>query len=220
MNKQKNRDKIHSSFLTSNLLFNVIENTTLNESFPRLCTAHLEICLHRLILAITDMEYIKKLQHNQKLFLYENLKRIYLGIINQDFINNVFSTCEYQFLKEMKYKYLDFVGISEFETYKYVMEMTLVSFNESNYLEIRKANYLMSICSDYCNDLSEVPSDNNHAAIISDTTSLTNISHDTKLYMKNTLKGLLRWFIHIFELKFIFGDINSIIRNLDFKRSR
>ncbi|KII67462.1 hypothetical protein RF11_07454 [Thelohanellus kitauei] len=167
------------------------------------------------MLALSDMEYIENLQQNKSIFMYENLKSLYLWVINEDFINDVFSTRQSQFLNEIQNKCSESALISEFETYTNVMEMILISFNESNYIEKRKAEYLMSLCEDFLKRLPEIQSDETHCGIYSDSMTVANTSYGTKLYMKNTLLGILRWFVLIYELKFIFGDINSEIRILD-----
>ncbi|KII66388.1 hypothetical protein RF11_15394 [Thelohanellus kitauei] len=133
---------------------------------------------------------------------------------NDDCVKLYFMT---HIINDIQYKCHESNLFSEFNLYKDIMEQTLIQFNESNYLEKYKADYYMSLCQDYSMDLSVVPSDRDQSGIIGDSKSVTGISTETNLYIKNTLIELLKRFTLLYEMKYIFGDTNSSMRNLNFQ---
>ncbi|KII66390.1 hypothetical protein RF11_15396 [Thelohanellus kitauei] len=167
--------------------------------------------LRKLTSALSDEKYIKKLQEDQKLYLYEDLKKTHLFILDIDLINDVFSKCEAQLLKDT-HKLPENSEIPGFKDYKDIMEMTLVSFHESNYLSKNNDDSDMSLHEEYSSNLSHNPQYQDHTGLI----SVSNISQESFVNTKNTLVRLLRLFTLIYQQKFIFGDLRSKSPSLEF----
>ncbi|KII63360.1 hypothetical protein RF11_05946 [Thelohanellus kitauei] len=112
--------------------------------------------LRQLICALTDEEYIKKIQENQKLEFYDDIKSHNHSIINRKFIKNLFG----KFDDSLQYDNNDYIpessDISEFLAYKNAMEEILILFNESIYLDQNTADYYRCIFEKYSsNSLSQ-----------------------------------------------------------------
>ncbi|KII60649.1 hypothetical protein RF11_10513 [Thelohanellus kitauei] len=138
-------------------------------------------------------------------------------MIDQDFIKDLFSRCELHLINDIQ-KHLP-KKISEnndFRTYKQVMAWVLLSFNESNYINFRTSNYYLGLCLKRLNYLPEFKDYPDNYGIIRDDTSVSTTSEETNIYYQTAFRALFRSFILIFELKYIFGDINSKYEKLDF----
>ncbi|KII65525.1 hypothetical protein RF11_15395 [Thelohanellus kitauei] len=211
--------EIHCCFFNANLFYKFIQNSILNDLVPLHCIEKLGYLLHRLSSALSDERYTQKLRVDQKLFLYEDIKAIHHFIFNQDLINDVFSKCESHLIKKFKFKPCESTTSSEFQIYKDIMENILVSFNKANYLDKNTACIYKNLHHEYSSNIANNPNNQDHIAIGSDSRSNSQISSQTCLYIKKSFLRILKWFSLIYELKFIFGDLNSKIENLEFHGS-
>ncbi|KII73825.1 hypothetical protein RF11_08196 [Thelohanellus kitauei] len=168
--------------------------------------------IHGLLDALSDETYINKLQTEQSLYLYEGLKSGYLSKINDKCIKEIFSknaSCISDFFYGRTPK---LYRNTEYKTYKTVLAMIIISFYESNYMDKRSADYCLKLIEGN----SETPSE---IQVYSDyvENSFDNIvDTDTKISNKLSIPALLRLFILMFEMKFIFDDLDSKFDGLNF----
>ncbi|KII69035.1 hypothetical protein RF11_05285 [Thelohanellus kitauei] len=174
--------------------------------------------LYCLITSLHDGMYIKKLHEEEKLILYEDTKNTCISMISDDVVQQVFSLCESHLCKDK----LELSTDSEHHTlkiYNQLMKMIINSFNESNYLDDIKATdcyLLFQIDSNKSLHMPRVPNipDRKYNSKISSEKSSNAETHEKSYFFV-----LLNWFQLTFELKFIFGGINSNLKNLDMNTS-
>ncbi|KII60856.1 hypothetical protein RF11_00609 [Thelohanellus kitauei] len=209
--------KIHLSFLFSHLLLKFLETQKLLESNPGSIYDKIKKFTHDLIMALINRRYIDKLQNEQKLFLFDDVKSDHLSMINDDFIQGVFSACEFHLLDSLQEESSEDDISSEYQMCNQAMSMTVRSFNESNYLDQHTAEYYIRVCESSSNNSSPIPIDDDDDSYnTSDSTSVSDISPHTTMLSDLPIPVLLRWFIMIFEMKFLFGDISSKSTSLNF----
>ncbi|KII69217.1 hypothetical protein RF11_10273 [Thelohanellus kitauei] len=165
-------------------------------------------------MALSDEIYVNQLENEKKLFLYEDIKDKYLGIINNDFITTAFSQCESYLLEDFQYWIPEDTDDEEYIIQLEVLSRIIISFNESNYLNKSATDDYLRSCMIYSRDSSDLQSD--IAGDLYLPTSFLDSFDRTNRYLIPTFASLLQWIILIFEKKFIFGDINSRFHNLNF----
>ncbi|KII73127.1 hypothetical protein RF11_00309 [Thelohanellus kitauei] len=173
--------------------------------------------IQNLITALSDDIYINKLRNEQKLFMYEDLKIHYLSIFNDNFVKGVFARCE----SHLRNGYLNQLPVNisennEYKKYKQVLAAIVCSFNDSICLNKNSSDYYRRRCDEYSSSLSHIPSDPDNLESLSESMVALRLSEPTNMASEHSFQELFRWFTLIYELKFIFGDINSKILNLNF----
>ncbi|KII63526.1 hypothetical protein RF11_08056 [Thelohanellus kitauei] len=181
-----------------------------NDSYSSTDLILIKKFLQDLIVGLSDETYIQKLQNTRQPFMYENLMRSHLSMISDDLIDSVFSGLWSDIINNVEYFVPEDSVVDEFEIYRRAMTKIVLSFNELTYFSKNLANYCyMSLCTEIS------PQNSNH---MHDSVSIkgSNTTSQTNIYGKPTFTSLLRYFILIYERKFIFGDIKSKFANLNF----
>ncbi|KII73928.1 hypothetical protein RF11_15630 [Thelohanellus kitauei] len=166
---------------------------------------------------MSGVNYIIELPMDQQLLLYEDFKRTYLSVINEDFIKTIFKDCA-SYLSHTFYR--EFSGISNFYGYgKYrkIMASLVCTFNEYTYLDENKRLYYFYWCTSKPKkilDTGYLP----QFVYISEKKAYT-ITELSTLSPNLTLQALFKYFNLIYEQKFIFGHIDSKFTNLNFDNS-
>ncbi|KII66667.1 hypothetical protein RF11_12695 [Thelohanellus kitauei] len=166
-------------------------------------------------MALSDETYINKLKSEKTLFMYEDLKSNLLSIIDESIIKIVLSGCE-TILRRSQYGSPECFGSDEYKLYRHVLTMILLSFNEFNYFYKKKADYYISLVNDNSGNSCDIQgySDDSHST--SDSKSDSDSSFVSIQFYKLPFPALLRWFMFIYEVKFIFAGIDTKLTNLNF----
>ncbi|KII61984.1 hypothetical protein RF11_14141 [Thelohanellus kitauei] len=147
--------------------------------------------------------------------MYEDLKSKHLTIINDDFIKSVFSGLQSYLLNTSKNQEPEVFETNAYNVYKQVMASTLHSFNESNYLEKNTAHTFMGKCNANPSNFTTIDVRHTNSETMHDTNVSSNIPDQTNTGHIIPIDALLKFFTLIYELKFIFGDINSKLDNFN-----
>ncbi|KII69867.1 hypothetical protein RF11_02797 [Thelohanellus kitauei] len=201
--------KLHSQYLISNRYLITQDLSNLSLSYNANILSHIENFLNHLILALSDETYIHQLLWTQRLFLYEDLKLNHLSMIDEDFIKIGFTECESNLINDFQYLIHEDSGNAEYVMHIEVLSWILLSFNESYYLDKNTAPYYISLCKVSSNNPPHLPSTPDISNYISDSLPVSNASTQVNIKFTSAFRALLKYFSLIYELKFIFGDINS-----------
>ncbi|KII74077.1 hypothetical protein RF11_00063 [Thelohanellus kitauei] len=207
---------IHSAYLATHLNLDIAEPCKMS-TWPLLVFfTDIKNILKDLITALSDETYITKLETEQKLFMYEDLKSQYLSIINEDLIQNVFSECEYQLRSHFDNLSPEIFENNCYNIYKNLMARTIHSLNESNYLDKNRAGSFMKVYHVNTGKFSQIPVDHATSVVTDDFKVMSTTLIQANANSPLRINALLKWFILIYEIKFIFGDIKSKFDNLNF----
>ncbi|KII61038.1 hypothetical protein RF11_02283 [Thelohanellus kitauei] len=158
-----------------------------------------------------------KLENEQKLFMYEDLKSHYLSIIKDDFMKNMFDRCGSYLRNGLHNQYPENnYENDEYKRYKRVLAAIIGSFNDRNYLDRNTSNYYMRWLDEYSSSSSQMTSDIDDFNRLAESMETLNLSSPLNIPTEPSLKELLKWFTLIYEFKFIFGDISCKFTNLNF----
>ncbi|KII62896.1 hypothetical protein RF11_15081 [Thelohanellus kitauei] len=168
-------------------------------------------------MALSDEMYIHQTTRDQSLYLYEDLKINKCAMINEDLIKRVFMKCEYDINHSFQYQIQEIDSENaEYTNLKQVMEKIVCSFNECHYLDTKMAKNCIFVCDFPPRDSNVITSNSDYSVIKSDSKAISNVSEQTNMGNKSTYLALFKWFSLIYELKYIFGDINSKFKNITF----
>ncbi|KII72363.1 hypothetical protein RF11_04919 [Thelohanellus kitauei] len=157
-----------------------------------------------LILAVSDKTYINKIKSEQKLIFYEDLKDNHLSNINENFFKGIIERCSFHDSDVFDFDSTEEYG-KEYKMYKHVLAKILYSFNRMNYLDRRVAYDYIELCENYKHHLQLIID-----CQCEDEDMDESISYPFCIYLnKLPVQALLKFVIIIYEIKFIFGDINS-----------
>ncbi|KII67301.1 hypothetical protein RF11_07724 [Thelohanellus kitauei] len=201
--------KLHSSYITSNFLLNIFDNLQNRGSIIDTFIFKIKNLLQDLIEALTNDDYINKLISEQKLFMYEDVKTDYLMIIKQSFIKICFLRCELSLRLTSDNQGPEIFENNSYNRCKEVLTKTISSFNESNYLDKNSASLFMRWCGIISSDCSNSHSYLDDIDSLSDAMRVASISEQPNTRCGIHIQAILRWFTLIYEMKFIFMDINS-----------
>ncbi|KII63289.1 hypothetical protein RF11_04947 [Thelohanellus kitauei] len=170
--------------------------------------------LNQFISALSDHEYNQKLLNDQKLFLYEDLSDNLLSVINTDFKNNILSQCEMRLYHQFPTMVSDSVYVNnEYQLYQRIMTWIVMLFNQQNTLSEQTAKYFSNLCDSNTND--SLPDDLTFDRITSLATRVSlNMESNSNIFYRSQIDILLRLFMLIYELKYIYGGISSKFPNL------
>ncbi|KII61848.1 hypothetical protein RF11_10174 [Thelohanellus kitauei] len=101
----------------------------------------------------------------------------------------------------------------DYKICKKVMASMILLFNESNYLLKDTTEYFLRLFDDHFTISSQIENTNNLGSI-PDSTLIRDASSKKIILYTLHFHSLLRWFILIFEMKFIFGDIDAKFNNI------
>ncbi|KII67016.1 hypothetical protein RF11_07555 [Thelohanellus kitauei] len=166
-------------------------------------------------LALSDRVYIHKIKTDKKLFMYENLSKD-LTMISENFIKYVFSECESKIIDELNLWMPEYIGCDEYKIYTKIFTSLVSSFNDSNYVTENMADYFLMCADSDSSILSQNPINIDSSGHSHD--SKKNFGPLEHVYSSHQPSFLcvLRWFMLIYEMKFIFGDINYKFTNMTF----
>ncbi|KII69017.1 hypothetical protein RF11_09959 [Thelohanellus kitauei] len=167
-----------------------------------------------LIKALSDEAYVYKLKYEQCLYLYEDIKGPLLSNFDDNFIKSIFSACESDintiFESEMSENSEQVTII-----YEELLSILIKTFNESSYIDANKAIQLMIIYDNVGGDLVPTSCDPENRDVKPKSSANSNES-DCHSGLKNIFTNFLRWFVLIYQQKFIFGDVDSKFTNIHF----
>ncbi|KII65123.1 hypothetical protein RF11_07473 [Thelohanellus kitauei] len=165
--------------------------------------------LHDVISTLIDADYVIQIQKEQNLFLYEDLKNSQLSIMDRDFIEEVFLKCISYITKTRKYWIPEDSGNAEYKIFQQVMTWLVISFNQSKHLCIGAAKYYLRLCNLKYDNSSTVLKNIDNSCGVYDSTSISKKTANKTEHYRPSFPALFRCFMYIYELKFIFGDIDS-----------
>ncbi|KII66223.1 hypothetical protein RF11_14745 [Thelohanellus kitauei] len=202
------------SFVTLRVEISPFDDTVLNCFFERLVTYQslnsstimITKFIFDLILALGDETYTEKIKADERLYLYEDLKRCHLSLIDDDFIKNMFFKCRWDVITRRNYFTNKEYDNSKCKIENTIMQMAVLAFNESNFFNEDEVTFYMSLFKVIDETSLQVPSTIN-PRLMSTPKSCQNSSQSKNLYLKPTFREIFRVFILIYEMKFIFGDM-------------
>ncbi|KII68065.1 hypothetical protein RF11_04233 [Thelohanellus kitauei] len=208
--------KLHLTFLATHLLFRMTDRSQFIKSFFPPGLAKIKKFLKDLILGLSDESHILKMKNEKKLHLYEDLKTKYLSMIDPNFQKDIFSACESNILFAVQNQTPIVSEREEYKMFKQVLTLSIVTFNDSNYLVKTVSDYYMRLLDAYSNYFSEVSPNPENAKSRSISTIRSSTSLQSNSLYNYPFHVLMSYFRLIYELKFIFGDINSKLHNFKF----
>ncbi|KII63295.1 hypothetical protein RF11_04954 [Thelohanellus kitauei] len=207
--------ELHYSYLYSHMLNVDRDISTFSEFNKGIGLGKIKRFLNDLVMAISDETYINKLKHEQKLCLYEDTHS-HISFIQDDLIKIVFSKCDLLLIADFKSRPSDVSETIIYKTCNQLMSWIVHSLNDSNYLDPNTTEFYLRKCK-------VLPYNTSNIRRYPETfQSMTHSKLVSDLYEQNNMKNrtlfpnLLKWIALIYELKFIFGDINSKFTALNF----
>ncbi|KII65184.1 hypothetical protein RF11_09573 [Thelohanellus kitauei] len=208
--------KLHSIFIYSHLLFRISDHSKFIKSYFPSGLEKPKKVLTDLITALTDETYIDKLKKEQSLLLYEDVKTNHLSMICEGFLGDLFVACETDMFYGCNNHTPIVIDYEEYKMFKQVLILIIRAFNESNHLVKTMTDYYMTVFDAYSKYFSPTSSDRDKTRSVSLLTLLSTGSAHTHSWYDLPIHVLLSWFRLIYELKFIFGDINNKLLNFPF----
>ncbi|KII68150.1 hypothetical protein RF11_09457 [Thelohanellus kitauei] len=197
--------KLHVLYLNCRILVDILNSQQLRDSDPNNTSRMIDFA-NNLLLAISDPDYISKIQTEEKLFT---------SLINDDFIKNVFADNENILIIDIQKRYLEEFDNAEYEFQARILAWILHSFNHINYLHKSTADKY-SDCIDVISKMfSNFHINSEGLGSDLDSHNTTNISAPKYRDFLLSFEQFLRCFMMIYEYKFIFGDINSKLDKLN-----
>ncbi|KII65762.1 hypothetical protein RF11_07941 [Thelohanellus kitauei] len=168
----------------------------------------------KFIFALSDPNYIKKLEDDRHLYLYEDIQSMLQSAINKVFIQNVFSR-----LVPMVYQNVQplipstIMDVEAFQVNRWVMTIALMTFNAGNSIDQSTANYLWNFS--VSNPPIQLQHNLTHDHLsLPESINSPDMRVNSKIAYTTPFPYLLICFMLIFELKFIYGDIQDKFYNL------
>ncbi|KII64507.1 hypothetical protein RF11_12618 [Thelohanellus kitauei] len=158
---------------------------------------------------MSSENYINELRQEHKPRMYEDDKSNSLSSISDDLIKMLFTKLKFHLLDDIRYKSHDDHGDAVLKKYKQIMAILVHIFNESNYLDKSTADYLTMLYKSKSSYSNQNPSQSYSSESVSDSTHVSNISSSAVNIKNLSLSDLFTLFVLIYEMKFIFGNINS-----------
>ncbi|KII69866.1 hypothetical protein RF11_02796 [Thelohanellus kitauei] len=205
---------LHVSFLTSQLLLRIEDLNKFKGAYLTDGLCKHECFLFDLILTLSNDKYVSKLQNDRNLFLYEDIKSTHISMLDEDIIKHVFLKCESDLSNAFQTQENTDSENGRYKMYEQVMVWTVISFNEQNFLSRHTAQYYITQLQDY--NPSNILSSHENSGSSSVSTLSSNTPEESETYFEHPFQTLVRCFMEIYELKFIFGGINSKFTNLNF----
>ncbi|KII71872.1 hypothetical protein RF11_07602 [Thelohanellus kitauei] len=200
---------LHCCYLTSQILTYVCGQVDLFESFFATGLGQAKTFMRSLISSLSNDKYASIILESKKLCFYEDVKNKHLSIINDDLIQRIFSKCESHLADAIKTELLEVYINDEYKMFTETLANIIYSFNESNKLEKTKAYSYLRLCDNYTNNLSRTPNSEDKSGSPSEVKTDSNTSANRSLLHTLPFSALLKLFVLIYELKFIYGDLNS-----------
>ncbi|KII60831.1 hypothetical protein RF11_04597 [Thelohanellus kitauei] len=148
----------------------------------------------------------------QKLQLYDDFKTTSLSIVTEDVINTVYFERQSMLITKYKSPKMQASENHEYKRYLHALSLVIFWFNSSTYLDQNLIDIIQKIF-----ELNTFDPQNNLGQYngmmipppLSDTSTQQNIME------KHLFYDLLEWFILIYEMKFIYLDIHSLVDTID-----
>ncbi|KII67017.1 hypothetical protein RF11_07556 [Thelohanellus kitauei] len=207
--------KLHYLYLYSCNLLNIQHHLNINESSTEYILS-MKNFAYDLILALSDSAYIDKLQSDSNLFMYEYLKSHDISAMTKDFINSVCLECESYLSYVVENRIPEVYGHAEYILQLHISLLIVNSFNSSTYLDKMKRDFFMRCLHENAQTVLDSKSypekSNTSSEIISHGIAAPQVIKCCQL----SFEDILRWFILIYEHKFIFGRRDSTFENCIF----
>ncbi|KII63142.1 hypothetical protein RF11_11627 [Thelohanellus kitauei] len=166
--------------------------------------------VHRLIWSLGNEIYINELNEEQDLFPYEYIKRGLLSTVKDDLLKRIFIKAESHILNSYQYEVSkDICNNEKYKTLLRCLTMFVLLFNESTYLSPDKLDHYL----ESTNPDSALASKIREHPHTSENIFASDISPNAFKFYHHTFSVLLRWFQLVYEMKFIFGNINLKFTN-------
>ncbi|KII72805.1 hypothetical protein RF11_11154 [Thelohanellus kitauei] len=120
--------------------FPSLKRHSFNESYTSIHSTMIQGFIEELIFALSDELYIQKLKTEKKLLMYENVKKNYLTMFPDDFIDEVFSRCRWDILDKPSYRISENSMNDQYKTHNRVFRSIIASFNDFKYLNTNQAD--------------------------------------------------------------------------------
>ncbi|KII73616.1 hypothetical protein RF11_02974 [Thelohanellus kitauei] len=139
------------------------------------------------------------------------MKSSHLSIINEDFIKVVFSECESHLRQAFDDESDQGPEYDEYKMCTKTLATTILLFDESNYLDEATLKYYLRLLKVNLRNQEHIPGCSDDSGGMSDSNTLP---HPPLLY-KLPFLAILIWYTLLFEMKFIFGDINYKLAKIE-----
>ncbi|KII73873.1 hypothetical protein RF11_10063 [Thelohanellus kitauei] len=191
------------------MLWNIPQTSQSSQSCSETFYTKIQSIVKDLIEGLNDVTHFFKLRGKDTLFHHEDLKSNEVRIIDEDFINSVFSTCESHLKNAFDNQISEVSRQKHYIYYKLIMAKTILSFNQNSYLDHNRTEYVLRnriVGSINSSDFygTEYKNDDLFDAIYDCIKS-----EETNSCFQKHIQGMLRWFTLIYEMKFIFLNIHS-----------
>ncbi|KII65122.1 hypothetical protein RF11_07472 [Thelohanellus kitauei] len=206
---------LHYHFLISHFILKFPEILASKELNPAPEFIEIESFLSSLILVLGGDIYITKLKRERSLLFYEDLMSVHLPMITPAFISSVYFECWAHLLKTSEYWIPENIGSAKYKMNQQILTWIVVSLNDDTYLSEDAAKYYTRLCNQNSNNSPTDSKAIDNCLYVSDSAPASNTSKQINTYYRPTVSALLKCFMYVYELKFIFGGINSRIINLD-----
>ncbi|KII69857.1 hypothetical protein RF11_02786 [Thelohanellus kitauei] len=200
---------LHCCYLASQILINICGREDLCGSYFATGLGEAKTFMRSLIRSLSNEKYAHKIQKGQRLSFYEDLNIKHLSIINEDLIKSLFSKCESHLADIIKTELLEVHINTEYKIFTDIMANIIYSFNESNKLANIEADSYLRLCDEYPKNSFIITNIEDKSGDSLGATTDLNTSTNKSLLHRLPFSTLLRLFVLIYELKFIYGDINS-----------
>ncbi|KII63548.1 hypothetical protein RF11_16355 [Thelohanellus kitauei] len=201
--------KLLCCFLVSQILIDICDHPKLSECYFATGFGNAKRFLKTLILSLSDDKYCKRIQQDQRLSFYQNLKSKHLLVIEKDFLNSLFSRCEAHIFDACKAELPEVYINSAYKIFTQLLASIIHSFHESNILDENEAKNLDKLCDDFSKGKSTIINSHDIPGAMLDSHPDSNSSSNKISLHKLSFRDLLRLFVLIYEQKFIYGDENS-----------
>ncbi|KII70318.1 hypothetical protein RF11_09485 [Thelohanellus kitauei] len=207
---------LHVQFLYGQFLSKVVNFSEDRASFSFFSITRIKFFLINVIRSLSNQTYVLKFKEEQTILLYEDLKQKHISMITEDLINNIFLGLQTGYINHAITKSTDFLETEEFKTYKKIMFRILFIFNQSNHINKRRADSIISLIKPYSRNETEIPMTHNISENLTDITYLSGMSKQIMLDQSVQFEKLWVWFTRLYERKFIYGDLKSKYADLSF----
>ncbi|KII62273.1 hypothetical protein RF11_09591 [Thelohanellus kitauei] len=163
--------------------------------------------VNQLVRALWKNTYINQIQNEEQKYMYQNLNNKYLSIIDKNLIRSVLSECEFRLWVKIDYDDPEILG-DDSNVSRKIMALTVDSFKNKNYLDSKTARCCMRLLNENSNISLLTKCNDMYSGIGNDSIHDQNMLLKSNDFSRLSIKELLKWFCHIYESKFIFGEIN------------
>ncbi|KII64764.1 hypothetical protein RF11_07684 [Thelohanellus kitauei] len=163
----------------------------------------------------SDPEYVEKILSGQKLIMYENLKIKCISIIDGDFIKSVFLQCASHLNHDSGFQLPETIFENvELKIFTKIMSRILTELNELCFIDQHNGYLYSNFLKIYPINSSQAPKGIRQSKCLSNYIYLSNILSVNQDSDRIPFPALLKRFILMYELKFIYGNTSSKLNQL------